>query len=138
MSLSTLCTRIHVINSCLILDLRKSYLHRRMLEFFVLLDNENYVTYCVSFCFFARHLRAKFPRSCNVFDSDARKCYPFCLLQMDSELLHPCMSSLVLCRKQSANSGSKQGTNYNVNFFNQLLKGCDQFTNKIQIQDKNF
>ena len=41
----------------------------------------------------------------------------FCLLQMDSELFRPYMSSLTLCCKQSANSGSKQGTDFNVNVF---------------------
>lgn len=43
------------------------------LEFSVLLDKENYVTYCVSFCFITRHLRTTYLRSCSTFSSDARK-----------------------------------------------------------------
>lgn len=62
-----------------------------------------------------------------------------CLLQIDSELFHPYMSSLVLCCKQSANLGSKQGTDFNVNsFFNQHLNECDQCTAKFRCEAKNY
>lgn len=65
---------IHIINFCLVLDTKTASTEE--LEFFVLLGNENYITYCVSFCFIARHLRTKYPRSCYTFSSDARKRLP--------------------------------------------------------------
>lgn len=73
-SLKAVYRTIHIINFCLVLDAKTASTEE--LEFFVLLDNENYVTYCVSFCFIARHFRTKYPRSCSTFSSDARKCLP--------------------------------------------------------------
>lgn len=62
-----------------------------------------------------------------------------CLLHMDPELFHPYISCLVLCCKQSANLGSKQGTDFNVNIvFNQHLNECDQCTPKFRCKAKNY
>lgn len=85
-SLNTLYMRIHIINSYLILDARKSCFHRRMLEFFLI----GQCKLCNLLCFFLLHCQTSQNQISWVLCSALmpENACPFCLFQMDSEVFH--------------------------------------------------
>lgn len=86
-SLNTLYMRIHIINSSLILDARKSCLHRRMLEFFLI----GQCKLCNLLCFFLLPCQTSLNQISWVLCSALmpENACPFCLFQMDFEVFHP-------------------------------------------------